>query len=169
MKRILATTIALLLTARAFAVTDTWDGGSTVGPSLNLDLNWLDDSAPVSDIVNTDLLFAGVVSLIPNVSVAFSTHSIGFTNTAGAFIIGGQPLSIGMGGITNSDTQTMTFNNLVNFGDVGRSDIDADNGGLVFNNTVTLPTGSLFVGGPVRRPSRTFPARAGSSRTARAR
>ena len=144
--RILTTTIALLLTTRAFAVTDTWDGGGG-NDNLSTGANWVDGSAPVSDLVNTDLIFAGVVRLTPNVSVAFRADSITFNNTAGAFVIDGQVLNVGDGGIANADTQTMTFNNLVNFGGVGTSTINAVNGGLTFTDTVTMPSGSLFVTG----------------------
>ena len=86
-RRILAIGIAsLLLTPPiARAVTDTWDGGSSLFDFLNVDENWVDNSAPGSNLVNTDLIFAGSNRLTPNVTAAFSTRSITFDNTAGAF------------------------------------------------------------------------------------
>lgn len=105
--RILTTTIALLLTARAFAVTDTWDGNSPnagAGDSnVSTGLNWADDTAPLSDLVNTDLIFAGVTKLAPNFNVILNTNSITFNNTAGAFTIGGFQWNVGAGGIVNND------------------------------------------------------------------
>ena len=144
--RILTTTIALLLTARAFAVTDTWDGGGA-NDNLNTALNWVDNTAPLSDLVNTDLIFGGVARLTPNVSVVFSTNSIIFNNTAGAFTIGGTTLSVGTTGITNNDADTQTFTNIASFGGVANSTINASSGGLTFNNSLTLPAGTLTVDG----------------------
>lgn len=146
--RILALSVAsvLLTPLAAWAVTDTWDGGGA-NENLSTSANWLDNSAPASDLPNTDLIFAGVIRLTPNVSAAFSTHSISFNNTAGAFTIGGLQLNVGTGGITNRDSQTMTFNNLVNFSGVANSTINASFGGLTFANTVAFPTGTLTVTG----------------------
>ena len=106
--RILTATIALILAPAAFAITDTWDGGGADN-NLSTNLNWLDNTAPVSDILLTDLVFAGVVRLTPNVSTALSVNSVTFNNTSGAFTIGGTTLPIGSGGITNNDGNTMTF------------------------------------------------------------
>ena len=139
--RILATTIAaLLLTARAFAVTDTWDGGG-VDNNLSTGLNWLDNSAPVSDLANTDLIFAGAVRLTPNVSTDFSAKSITFNNTAGAFVIGGSILTIGAGGIFNNDTQAQRFDNTVVIGNAAAS-FNAASGPLTFTGSVDVPLAS---------------------------
>src|SRR6185436_14851148 len=83
--RILAGSIALFaFTAIARAVTDTWDGGGGDN-NLSTNNNWVDNSAPASDIANTDLIFGGGIRLTPAVSVAFSANSLVFNNTAGAF------------------------------------------------------------------------------------
>ncbi len=144
--RILATSIALLLAPAAFAVTDTWDGGGA-NDNFATALNWLDNTAPLSDLVNTDLIFAGLVRLTPNVSAAFSTNSVTFNNTAGAFVFSGTTLGVGTGGVVNNDTQTMTFNNLVSFSSVASSTVNAASGGLTFTNAVALPAGTLTVDG----------------------
>lgn len=131
--RFLSGSFAIFASARAFAVTETWDGGG-LADNLSLGANWADNSAPVSDILNTDLIFAGVVRLTPSVTAALSVRSVTFNNTAGAFVIGGsQPLTVGTGGISNDDSQTMTFNNLVTFGGASGL-IDATAGGLTFND-----------------------------------
>ena len=149
--RILTTTIALLLTARAFAVTETWDGNSPnagAGDSnLSTGLNWVDNSAPVSDILLTDLIFAGTTKLTPNVSAALSVNSVTFNNTSGAFTFAGTALTIGNGGITNNDTNTMTFTNVASFINAATPTINAASGGLTFTNAVTLQSAALTVDG----------------------
>jgi fibronectin-binding autotransporter adhesin len=143
--RILTGSIALLFTTPAFAVTDTWDGGGA-NDNLNTALNWADNTAPVSDLVNTDLIFGGGVRLTPNVSVAFATNSIVFNNTAGAFTIGGLTLTLGTGGITNNDADTMTFNNMVAIG-AAASTFNTASGALTFNGTVALNANTLTLAG----------------------
>jgi hypothetical protein len=104
----------MLAPLAARAVTDTWDG-SGANDNLNPSANWVDGSAPASDLVNTDLIFAGVVRLNPNVSAGFSTHSVTLNNTAAVFTIEGLTLSVGTGGIDNKDAQTTAFTNVVSF------------------------------------------------------
>ncbi len=135
---ILATTIALLLAPSLFAVIESWDGGGA-NDNLNTALNWLDNTAPLSDLVNTDLIFAGTTRLTPNVSVALSTNSVAFNNTAGAFTINGTVLSVGTGGITNNDANTQTFNSSINFGLVATATVNAASGALTFINQITAP------------------------------
>ena len=101
--------------------------------------NWLDDTAPASDLANTDLIFGAALRLNPALPFAFSAHSITFNNAAGAYGFLGAQLNVGNGGIVNNDTQTMTFTNLVSFSGAFISEIDAASGGLTFTNTVTLP------------------------------
>ena len=148
--RILATTIAsLLLALPAFAVTETWDGNSPGGgagdSNITTALNWADDSPPVSDLLATDLLFGGTTKLAPNFNTFFSTDSISFINTAGAFVLGGATITIGTGGIANTDAQTQTINNNVTLG-TAFSSFQAINGSLLFNGTVALGTSLLTVG-----------------------
>src|SRR5262245_38838870 len=104
--RILTATVAsLLLTIPTFAVVETWDGnqpGGGAGDSnITTGLNWADDSAPVSDLINTDLQFGGTTKLAPNFNVVFSADSLSFINTAGAFVLGGSTITIGTAGIAN--------------------------------------------------------------------
>ena len=151
MKLRLPALLTLLSAVPAFAVTDTWDGNQPnagAGDSnIATGLNWADNTAPLSDLVNTDLIFAGTTKLTPNVSVAFSTDSITFNNTAGAFIIGGQTLAVGLTGVVNNDADLMTFNNALTFGSVAASTINAALGALDFNGQITLPTGTLTIDG----------------------
>ena len=145
-----AVALACLLFApfAARAVTDTWDGGG-VNDLVTLNENWVDNTAPVSDIANTDLIFAGMTRLTPALVAPFSVRSITFNNTAGAFVTDGQPFLVGTGGIVNNDAQTMTLGNtFVRFSSVADATINAAVGGLTFPNTVTLPTNTLTVTGP---------------------
>jgi hypothetical protein len=111
--QILTATIALLLARTLFATTYTWDGGG-LNDNINNPLNWVVNSAPVSDLSNTDLIFTGMNRLAPNVSVAFSAHKITFQNIGGftfdGFTIGGQTLTVGTGGIVNILGSSGTLN-----------------------------------------------------------
>ena len=138
--------LLLLAATPALAVTDTWDGGGG-NDLITLGDNWVDNTAPASDVANTDLIFAGLVRLTPALNASFSTRSITFNNTAGAFSIGGQTFVLGTTGIVNNDTQTMTFSNSVRFSGVASSTINAAAGGLSFTGAVTLPSDSLIVAG----------------------
>src|SRR5947208_2865434 len=112
-------TVCLLTVATvphfARAATDTWDGGGADN-NISTNNNWADNTAPASNLTNTDLIFAGTTRLAPNFSGVFSAHSVTFNNTAGAFTLGGQLLTIGSGGIVNNDADTQTFSNLVTVG-----------------------------------------------------
>ena len=140
---ILATTIAsLLLASRLFAVTDTWDGGGADN-NISTALNWLDNTAPVSDLALTDLVFDGTVKLSPNFSAPFSASTITFNNNAAvnAFTFGaGSALTVG-GIIVNNDAQTQTFNNVVNVGSASANFV-ASAGALAFAN-IGLGTSAL--------------------------
>ncbi len=143
--RILALGIASLLAASPlFAVTDTWDGGSVFSDDLSDGTNWVDNSAPVSDVLNTDLIFAGGAGLLPNLSVPFQTRSITFNNTAGAFTFDGSTLTIGTTGIVNNDNDPQTFKNTVTLG-TPTSTFASGGGPLVFNGSVNLGDRALTV------------------------
>jgi T5SS/PEP-CTERM-associated repeat protein len=141
--------LALLLAAplTASAVTDIWDGGG-FNDLIITSANWVDNTAPLSDIDDTDLIFSGVIRLTPIFSAPFSAHSVTFSNTAGAFAIQGVQLNVGNGGIVNADTQTMTFVNPVSFSTANFFPaINAFAGDLHFANTVTLPPNTLDIFG----------------------
>src|SRR6187399_130367 len=94
-------------TARAAIVT--WDGGG-VGDNWSLDNNWNPNAQPPSD-GTADLVFAGTTRLTPNANLLWSIRSIAFASGAGAFSIIGQTLTIGSGGITQSDNNTQAISN----------------------------------------------------------
>lgn len=137
--------LAVLAATPALAITDTWDGGGADN-NLATGLNWVDDSAPASNLTTTDLIFAGLVRTTPNVSVALSTNSITFNNTAGTFTLGGLGLTVGSGGIVNNDADTQTFSNSVSLG-TAASTFNTASGGLIFNGALGLGTSTLNVTG----------------------
>ena len=143
--RILATTIAALLAGTsAHSATFLWDGGDATLNNINAAANWNPNTAPTSDLVNTDLIFDGTVRTSPNVSVAFSADSVTFNNNAAAnpFTISGVPLTIGTTGIVNNDANLQTFTNQVVIG-TATSTFNAASGGLTFTNSVFVGTNAL--------------------------
>jgi outer membrane autotransporter protein len=104
---------ALLATAiSAHAVTTTWTGGSTVNSNWSQQdggvtfSNW--DSIPA---VGNDFIFAGTLRLDSNNDFVIATlNTVTFDNTAGAFVLTGNPVSI-TAGVTNnsSNLQTLSF------------------------------------------------------------
>lgn len=141
--RILATTIALLLATTTLHA-QTWDGGGT-SDSLLTAANWNPDGIPG---INANVIFAGNVRLTPNVSSDFQVNSLTFNNTAGAFVFGGvATLSTKDGGLTNNDTDTQTFNNLMNFGLTSVSSINTASGALVLNGGVSIGNATVTLTG----------------------
>ena len=78
------------------------------------------------------LTFAGATRLTPSVDTAWSVESITFDSTAGAFTITGpQGVTVGAGGIVNSDTDTQTITAALTLG---------------ANETFSAAAGNLTVG-----------------------
>jgi hypothetical protein len=150
---LLAPVLWALAPAVVLATTDTWDGGGADN-FLSTGANWADNTAPLSSLVNTDVVFAGNTRLTPFLGLSFSTNSVTFNNTAGAFSIGGNTLNVGTGGITNNDADTETFTNAVSFGGVANSTINAASGDLTFTGTVTLTVASSLAANTARPISR---------------
>jgi fibronectin-binding autotransporter adhesin len=134
---------AIIAPFTAYSATDTWDGGG-FNDILTTPQNWADNTAPASDIFDTDLIFAGPFRPTPIVSAPFSARAIAFSASATSFSVLGAQLNIGIAGITNSSINTMTFSAPVSFNDVPLSQISTSStGGLNFVGTVTLPTIAL--------------------------
>src|SRR5678816_604981 len=152
--RILALSIAfLILTPFAGrAVTDTWSRALFSDNNVSTDKNWLDNTAPVSNLASTDLIFGSAATPSTDVvfDAPFSARTITFQNVPGAsdgYGITGQALNMGTGGIINNDPKLSAFENLVSFASVTNVTINAASGGLGFANTVTLPSNTLTVTG----------------------
>src|SRR5688500_18368862 len=96
------------------AVTETWDGGGS-NDFVSTAANWLDNTAPVSSLTATDLIFTGP-SASPNFTTDFSARSVTFNSAASSFQLGGTELTVGSGGIANNSTQTQEFGVSVSLG-----------------------------------------------------
>lgn len=96
------------------AATFTWDGGDTTNSNFAQANNWNPNGAPATN-GSADLIFTGSVRLNPNAEAAYQLNSIAFASfaSANAFTIGGSQLTIGAGGITNSDADAETINNAI--------------------------------------------------------
>jgi T5SS/PEP-CTERM-associated repeat protein len=140
----------LIAPLAACAVTETWDGGG-VNDFFLTSLNWADNTAPVSDLLNTDIVFAGALRRVPILFSPFSAHRITFDDSALSFSLQGAELSVGTGGIINESAVAMAFNTPVHFV-ANNLSVLAGTGGVLFGNTVTLPTTRLSVhgSGPTR-------------------
>jgi hypothetical protein len=90
----------------------TWDGGGGANLNWSSALNWNPDGAPAND-GTAPILFSGNVSLTPNVDAVWDIASLTFSNTAGAFTLGGSQLTIRSAGITNNSANLETINNAI--------------------------------------------------------
>lgn len=96
------------------AATFTWNGAggdnnwSTAG-------NWAGGVAPAND-GTAAIILAGSSKLTPNLDTNWDVVSLNFSNNAGAFVLGGSPLTIRAGGIINNDANTQTINNAITLG-----------------------------------------------------
>ncbi len=112
-----------------FAANDNW---SSAG-------NWTADGhdgvAPAQD-GTAHVIFTGSTRPTPNVDLPWNVASIAFDNVSGAFAIGGQPIVVQSGGITN---------NAVSYGQIINNNINAFQaqtwtaaGAMFFNGSVAL-------------------------------
>lgn len=133
-----------------FATTSVWDGGDSSN-NISAPLNWAGDTAPMSDLANTDLVFSGLVRLSPNVDSIFAVHSLSTDPNdiyAATFTFSGATLQIGSGGIATKLAKALTFENAIDFSGVASSHIDATNAAIRFDNLVSLPTDTFLIHGP---------------------
>ena len=99
---------------RCHAATFVWNGGGA-DANWSTPANWSGGLAPANDGTAVVIL-TGINRLSPNVDAAWSISSLSFTNTAGAFALGGSLLTVGAGGVTNSSANTQVINNAINLG-----------------------------------------------------
>ena len=110
-----AAVVALFLPHRAFAATRTWDGGGA-NANWQTPANW--DGPDLLPVPGTDdLHFAGTAKTTTNNDFAAPAvfNSITFDAGAGAFVLGGNAITLG-GNITNSSTNGQTVNLGLNLG-----------------------------------------------------
>jgi fibronectin-binding autotransporter adhesin len=125
------------------AATFVWNGGagdnnwSTVG-------NWIGNVAPANDGTAV-IVLSGTNQLTPNVDVTWDINSLTFSNNAGPFVLGGNPLMIRGGGIVNSNANTQIVNNTITLR--GNQTWNATAGALTFNGNVTVTNLLIVTGG----------------------
>ena len=109
--RILSAVILVMKAAPALsAAVFTWDGGDLVGSDWSAGNNWATNTAPATD-GTADLIFTGTTRLAPVANLNWSIRSLAFSAGAGGFVIQGNPLTIGVGGIVHSDDSVQTIQN----------------------------------------------------------
>ncbi len=95
--------------------------------------NWVEGLPAIDG--TADIVLAGTVRLTPNVDIPWSINKLTFNNTAGAFVVGGSPLTLGAGGILQSDGDTQTINNAIAVGTA--QTWTRSNGALVINGNLS--------------------------------
>ena len=112
MKTLIRLLAATLLLARPalHATAFTWDGGTGFSEDWTVGANWLAEAAPPSD-GTADLIFSGGNGLSPNADLDWNLRSLAFAGGAAGFVVRGNVLTLGAGGITNSDDSVQTIEN----------------------------------------------------------
>ncbi len=104
--------LALAFIAGAAQAANLWDGGGA-NNNWNTADNWDDNSVPSFPV---GLTFGGTTRLTPNNDLSSLTvNGITFDSGAGAFVIGGNAITLG-GGITNNSSNTQTIDLDMAFG-----------------------------------------------------
>lgn len=147
-----AALLAFASTPAAQAITYTSDGGGT-DDLFSSPANWTGSSAPVNDLANTDLRFAGNLRLTPNAQSVYSMRSLIFDVGAGAFTIVRSPLTIGAGGIVNHGTSAQTVKNILIIG-ADQSWNFANRGAVNLGATVFVEKSLTAAGGTINMTGR---------------
>ncbi len=127
-----------------------WDGGGADN-NLNTANNWgyaggYNETPKEYDV----MLFAGTVRLTPNNNFTANNEyaALNFSNSAGAFLIGGNAMNLGQG-ITNNSAAVQTINLNLSFAYAADHfstnryfDVTSPNGSLVLNGQLAGPTNS---------------------------
>ncbi len=148
MRRVFARSVAVwcawlcILAATPIVRAQTWTGLGA-NDDWSTGTNWsTTPTAPAND-GTADIAFGDSPRLTPNVDVAWSIKSLTFNNTSGLYVIGGSALTIGSGGITNSNSDLLaTIDNDVSVGatqswTANTGDLSFT-GGVVVINTLTV-------------------------------
>lgn len=126
----LASLLIIVSTSSAFALTLTWDGSFSADWTKKQ--NWGNNT---SIAAGDDLVFAGTTRLTNNndTSAGTSYNSITFSSSAGAFVLNGNSMTLGVS-ITNNSTSLQTINlDLI----------------LSGNRTITTTSGNITIGGVI--------------------
>lgn len=121
----------------------TWDGGGGNNNWTTAN-NWNPNGVPVND-GTANIIFAGTVRLNVNVDSFRNVNSITFNNTAGAFTLNNNGITIQSGGITNNDGDNQTINSNLTLG--ASQTWNANSGNLTYGGTVNLGSFTLTTTG----------------------
>jgi len=105
--------------------------------------NW---TAPPANDGTASLTFGATTRLSSDVDTPFAVLGITFANTAGPYVITGDPLTIGSGGIENHDLDLQQFDNAITL--AASQTWDAEAGNLQFNGAVAFGANPLTLSGP---------------------
>ena len=131
-----------LLTSTAVSVwSQTWDGGAGNG-NWNSATNWSGDITPVS---GATVIFDGSIQTNVSLSSGVSPASLTFATGAAAFNLGGNGITLGVGGIANNSAQTQTIGNQITLG--AHQTWSLASGGLVVNGYVGASNKNLTLAG----------------------
>ena len=97
-----------LLPVPAAALNYFWQGGGA-NNAWSTGANWIDNAAPPSDLVNTDLVFGASAATFPSVPPLFNIHSLTWSVGASAYGFDSGPLTIGAGGFTQNAANAQAF------------------------------------------------------------
>lgn len=137
--------ISLLSSHSAHAAIRTWDGGgdgttwSTANANAAKD-NWDGGGGGTAFNDGDDVIFGGSLGLSPTTATPYTVASITFNNTAGAFTLGGNQLTLG-GDVTNNDgdLQTISMDLLLS----GTRTFNAASGNLAVSGVIDDGASSL--------------------------
>ena len=128
---------------QSWGATFTWNG---LGVDANWSTggNWVGGSAPANN-GTASIVLAGSLRLTPNVDTNWDINSLTFSNTAGAFVLGGSPLNIRAGGVTNNSANAQTVNNAITL--ATNQTWNATSGILTVNGNINNVTNLLTIAG----------------------
>lgn len=143
-------TLFVLATPKAFAATETWDGGGSDN-NMTTDANWADNTAPVA---GDDLVFPANVTdrtVVNDFSAATSFNSITFSGTASQasdYTISGASMTL-VAGISNTMTGSFFTFASVDIALIlnGTQTFNAGTSGLTIGSTLNLGSSALTVNG----------------------
>lgn len=119
-----------------------WDGEGTDN-NWTTAANWVGDVAPGTGNA-VEVQFAGSTRLAPNVDTndPWMLQKVTFNSGAGAFVIGGNAVSLQGNGelMRNNSSSTQTFDNNVQIKGTGWNTINAASGDIVINGGLDLQT-----------------------------
>ena len=128
---------------QSWGATFTWNGG---GANANWSTggNWVGGVAPTNN-GTAAIMLAGAIRLTPNVDTNWDISSLTFSNTAGAFVLGGSALNIRAGGVTNNSANAQTVNNAITL--ATNQTWNATVGTITFNGNINNVTNLLTIAG----------------------